>query len=189
MGFWPIKCMISIPPSGPRASQGQMKKRAATGGLCLLSSLFYYSHLQGRTSFSLCLYTPLSPQSPLLSHSLSVLLLPFPSCPPNPSPSEVAEPWAPTQFPLVSGAFTGDQEEEREAGRGRSLGIWDQQGFSVTGMETGHLGGSYSAGWRGRGGREDVHSLHGSMYGEDSQVPGRLGYWNIGGTHWTVCLV
>ena len=35
------------------------------------------------------------------------------------TPSEVAEPWSPTPFPLLSGGFGGDLKEGREQGRGR----------------------------------------------------------------------
>lgn len=36
------------------------------------------------------------------------------------TPNEVAECWAPTPFPLLSGVFSGDLEEGREAGKGRA---------------------------------------------------------------------
>ena len=83
--------------------------------------------------FSPLTFTPSSvfipPPSPSLPPGPCLTHFPIPAswaipgeyCGPAPcwTPSEVAERWAPAPFPLLSGVFSGDLEEGREAGRGR----------------------------------------------------------------------
>ena len=117
------------------------------------------------------------------------------------TPSEVAEPWAPTPFPLLSGAFGGDLKEGREAGRGRqpwSLGskccFWWHWRWESGQSRWEPRRGRGKRGWGGgvesdRGGEGSVCFPSRSIHKGGAKGPRRLGHCSVGGTYWAVCQV
>lgn len=123
-----------IASSGPRASQGQVKKRAvAREPLSSLFSLIPRTRIQ-----HLPLLHALLPLSPLSVVSFAST---HPSLPPSCSPclrslsiaipllsrwtsSMEAEPWAPTPFPAPCRTFCGDWRKVREEGSGSKPQSW-----------------------------------------------------------------